>query len=303
MTSSNHIDCILNKVNRQQAIEVEHKIHFYKEVINILFDITRTLARQGLAFRGDNNEENGNFNQLVLLISRHNPTIKRWLDDKKFRKHNVTYLSHDSQNEFIDLLANETKNTIIEEVKKSDFFSVMADTTPDFSHQDQLSVCLRYVDPFGEVSERLVAVCEASDKSGLGIAENIKEIIQKNGLSCENIAFQSYDFASSMSGKINGTQQKLSDIVGHTIHFIPCQAHRVNTFLEHNCNASAIIGDLFSNLEQLYVFSSSSTKRYAHLHYKLNEIENSLHLRNFSKTRWTARAESIKAVWISYEII
>lgn len=148
LTSSNHIDCILNKVNRQQAIEVEHKIHFHKEVITILLDITRTLARQGLAFRGDMNEENGNFNQLVLLISRHNPTMKRWLDDKKFRKHNVTYLRHDSQNEFIDLLADETKNTIIEEVKKSDFFSLMADTTPDVSHQDQLSICLRYLDPF-----------------------------------------------------------------------------------------------------------------------------------------------------------
>lgn len=33
------------------------------------------------------------------------------------------------------------------------------------------------------------------------------------------------------------------------------------------------------------------------------EIEGSLKLRNLSKTRWTARAESLKAVYISYEII
>lgn len=57
-----------------------------------------------------------------------------------------------------------------------------------------------------------------------------------------------------MSGNINGTQQKLFDLLGHKIHFMPCQAHRVNTFLEHSCDASAIIGDLFSNLEHLYVF-------------------------------------------------
>jgi hypothetical protein len=63
-----------------------------------LLDITRTLARQGISFRGDKNQENGNFNRLVLLISRHNPTMKRWIDDIKFRKHNVTYLSHDSKN-------------------------------------------------------------------------------------------------------------------------------------------------------------------------------------------------------------
>ncbi|CAI6355553.1 unnamed protein product [Macrosiphum euphorbiae] len=173
---------------------------------------------------------------------------------KKCRKHKVTYLSHDSQNEFIDLLADETNNTIIEEVKKSDFFSLMADTTPDVLHQDQLSICLRYIDPFGEVCESLVAVCEAVEKAGLGIAENIKEIIQKNGLPCENIAFQSYDFDSSMSGKINRTTQKLSDLVGHIIYFIPCQTHRINTFLKHSCDASAVVVDLFSNLEQLYVF-------------------------------------------------
>ena len=33
------------------------------------------------------------------------------------------------------------------------------------------------------------------------------------------------------------------------------------------------------------------------------EEENSLKLRNLSKTRWLARSESIRAVWISFEVI
>lgn len=136
LNNSNLIDCILNKVNRQQAIKVKYQKHFHREVITRLLDITRTLTRQGLAFRGNGNEENGNFNQIVLLLSRHNSTMKKWFDDKKFRKHNVTYLSHDSQNELIDLLADEAKKTVIEEVKKSDLYLLMADTTLDVSHQD-----------------------------------------------------------------------------------------------------------------------------------------------------------------------
>lgn len=32
-------------------------------------------------------------------------------------------------------------------------------------------------------------------------------------------------------------------------------------------------------------------------------VENSLQLRNLSKTRWTARAESIKSVWVSLDSI
>lgn len=300
---SGHIECILNKKNREQAINDEHQNKFNQEVLNILFDITRMLSRQGLAFRGDGSEENGNFNQIVLLLSKHNAVLKKWLDDKAFRKHNVTYMSHDSQNEFIDLLSNEVKKKIIQEVKEADIYSVMADTTPDISHRDQLSVCVRYVNAAGEISERLLEIIEASDKTGLGIAETIESVIINNELPPKNVVFQSYDFASSMSGKINGTQQKLSELLGHTVLFIPCQAHRINTFLEHSCNASVIVGDLFLVLEHMYVFFSSSTKRYAHLQKSLSEIENSLQLRNLSKTRWTARAESIKAVWVSFDSI
>jgi hypothetical protein len=43
----------------------------------MLFDIARTLARQGLAFRGVGNENGGNFMQLVKLLSRHNPLMNR----------------------------------------------------------------------------------------------------------------------------------------------------------------------------------------------------------------------------------
>jgi len=67
----------------------------------------------------------------------------------------------------------------------------------------------------------------------------------ENSLPVENIVFQSYDYASSMSGRINGTQQKLSELASHMIPFIPCQAHRLNTFLEHSCDASILICDFF----------------------------------------------------------
>lgn len=51
----------------------------------------------------------------------------------------------------------------------------MADTTPDVSHQEQSLIFLRYVDSFGEICERLVAVCEAFDKTGLGSLRILKK--------------------------------------------------------------------------------------------------------------------------------
>lgn len=106
-----------------------------------------------------------------------------------------------------------------------------------------------------------------------------------------------------MSGQYNGAHVKLSELVGHKITFIPCQAHRLNTFLEHSCDASSIIGNTIDTLESLYVFFSSSNKIYGLLHEKISKIENALQLRNLSKTRWTARAESVKAVWNSLEAV
>lgn len=99
-----------------------------------------------------------------------------------------------------------------------------------------------------------------------------------------------------MSGKNLGTQAMLSRIVGHTIPFIPCQAHRTNTFIEHSCSAITTISNFFSVLESLYVFFTSSTKRYYYLNNKLLEVHIKLKLCNLSMTRWTARAESIKTV-------
>ena len=76
-----------------------------KNIIKILLDITRTLARQDIAFRGDGKlEVNGNFNQIVMLLSRHCLPLKRWLENRNGRAHSVTYMSNVSQNEMIDLL-------------------------------------------------------------------------------------------------------------------------------------------------------------------------------------------------------
>ena len=69
--------------------------------------------------------------------------------------------------------------------------------------------------------------------------------------------------------------------------------------------ASPIITELFNVLEALFVFFTSSTKRITSLQESIRvlKVDNPLYVRNLSKTRWTARAESIKSVWSSYEAI
>lgn len=49
------------------------------------------------------------------------------------------------QNEIIDLLAVELRRLLCKEIKDSKLFSIIMDSTLDFTKKDQLSVVLRYV--------------------------------------------------------------------------------------------------------------------------------------------------------------
>ena len=60
---------------------------------------------------------------------------------------------------------------------------------------------------------------------------------------------------------------------------------------------------MFDILESTYVFLSSSPKRHDVLKEKLKMNEGGLLLMNLSKTRWSARPDTVDAFWISlYEI-
>ncbi|KAJ8049810.1 52 kDa repressor of the inhibitor of the protein kinase [Holothuria leucospilota] len=57
---------------------------------------------------------------------------------------NACYTSGDIQNQIISCVGAEIKEKIINRVKESGFYTIMADETTDVSSTEQLSVCLRY---------------------------------------------------------------------------------------------------------------------------------------------------------------
>ena len=208
---SSNVDLLLDKEKRSKAVQAEKDKMTNKDAVFILLDVARTLVRQGIAFRGrttdstrKQNEEDGKFHQIVRLLSRHCPDLNRWLNEARLRPYQVTYLSHDSQNEMIDILTQNIRGKIKEEVNKSKMFSVMADTTADTSNKDRLAVAVRYVKEDGPsfaVKERLLEVKETTDKIRNGQASDILTSLEDNVLKLSELIFQSYDFASNIMFK------------------------------------------------------------------------------------------------------
>ena len=79
--------------------------------------------------------------------------------------------------------------------------------------------------------------------------------------------------------------------------------HGVNLVIEHASNASPLISKVFDTVQSIYAFFSTSAHRHAELDHAIGKIDNALKLRSLSQTRWSARPESIEAVWRSLDII
>ena len=184
--ASGHVDVLLDKVKRSALIQEKEDLQQNRRVIEILLDITKTLGRQGIAFRG-HGDDDGNFKQIVQLMAKYCPELRHWLNTTRMRPYHVPYLSAQLQNKFIELIGREVQQRIVQEVKDAGMYSVMADTTPDVSHKDRLAIACRYVDKIGQPRERLVSLTEAKDKTGEGGATEIIESLTEQGLDLDEL--------------------------------------------------------------------------------------------------------------------
>jgi len=105
----------------------------------------------------------GNFRVLLqLMVDCNDNTLKEHLTSTG---RNATYISPVSQNALIESMSTVIQSKILAEVKQAKFFAILADETTDFSQQEQLTVCLRYVSHFS-ICERFVCFALASDLTG-----------------------------------------------------------------------------------------------------------------------------------------
>ena len=55
-----------------------------------------TSESQGIAFRGDGDDKDGNFQQITRLVSRHIHAMKNWLESKDAKSFHTTYICQEN---------------------------------------------------------------------------------------------------------------------------------------------------------------------------------------------------------------
>lgn len=182
---------------------------------------------------------------------------------------------------------------IINDVLEAKYFSLIFDSTPDISHQDQMTEIIRYVktsESDAKVLESFIDFFAVSDKTGLGLSEEILKKVTNNGLDMKNCRGQSYDNGANMAGIYKGVQSRI--LKDHELaYFVPCAAHSLNLVGVHAAESSPESETFFGILNILYSFFATSTSRWEVLK---KHVPLSLKLQ--SRTRWSARLEAVEVL-------
>ena len=190
----------------------------------------RFMSECGLSFRGSDDvigsPANGNYLGILELIAKFDPFLAQHINHNANQgRGHTSYLSKTICEEFVGLMANRVQEQIIAEVKAAKYFLVCR-LYPNITHMDQLTCILHYVLPLGTV-ERYLTFLEMHGHTGKELAESLLEFLNTHRIDVPDCRGQSYDNASSMSGKYNGMQAIIRQQCSFA-EYVPCAAHSLN---------------------------------------------------------------------------
>ncbi|XP_045802860.1 zinc finger MYM-type protein 1-like [Trifolium pratense] len=283
-------------IDKSIQILIDKEKDHWKNVLKRIISIVKFLGRKNLAFRGHNEKlyqnSNDNFLGLIEMVAEFDPIVQEHVRCITYDNLHVHYLGHNIQNELILLLASEIKNEIIRKIKQAKYFSVILDCTPDVSHQEQMSLLIRYVNvSSNRIEESFLGFLNVDDTTGQGLFDVLQDELKKLDLDLFDVRGQGYDNGSNMKGKHQGVQKRFLDINPRAF-YTPCGCHSLNLVLCDMANSCRKAKEFFGVVQRIYTIFANSTKRWQ----ILKDNVKGLTPKSLSSTRWESHIDSVKAI-------
>ena len=111
----------------------------------------------------------GNLRQLLLLTTRGDRELHQWIDNGK-------YLSVDVINECVMLMGQHLLRKLLCDIHDAGIFAVLADETRDITNQEQLAICIRWVDAKFDIHEDLIGLVQLDTTTADSITTPIRDV-------------------------------------------------------------------------------------------------------------------------------
>lgn len=294
---------VINRIDTSLTNAYRNEVQYWRDILKRVVATIVTLTTRGLALRGENSKigsvHNGNFLGCLELIAEFDPFLREHLAKFGNAGHgNCNYLSNTICEELVVLMAKRVSKTIIDETKRSKYYSIIIDSTPDVSHIDQLAFLVRYISPEGIPSERFLKYIPSAGHKSMNLEMAVISTLEEHNLDITDCRGQSYDNASNMSGAYSGLQARIKSH-NKLVEYVPCSAHSLNlsgSLAAESCQNATLF---FHFLQNLYTFFSASTYRWDILSKNIKTPV----VKSLSETRWSARADATKALYSGYNEI
>ena len=308
------------RLEKLRVIDCEVQKHIVSEkkkwrlIVERIVDVVFLLARQNIAFRSHRDEgvsklvndnpyetNSGNFLEIIRLLADYDVVLFEHLQNVRNKPNKVNYLSKKSQNEIINLIASMIKKKIISEIKKAKYFTLMLDSTPDVSREDQIAEILRYVhineNKDVEIKEVFLGFFQVSEKNAASLVKSVIEKLSDDGIDLNDCRGQAYDKAAVMSGVRTGVQKRILEI-NPQAQFINCENHSLNLACVHAAEVHPTVVTFFGIMDKIFVFFSSSTSRWEVLKSKVKKT-----VKKHCETRWSSHYNAVVVIQENFDKI
>ena len=278
-------------LSRQYADEIRNNRKCFLKVMAA----AQYLARQGIALRGDGDDSDSNFIQLLKMQADDNQKLASWLSQKTNK-----YTSHESQNEILKVMALNVLRKVASSIFDASFYTIMCDECTDSSNREQVVLCIRWINDELEPHEDFIGLYKVDNILANTIVSVIKDSLIRMNLSLSKCRGQCYDGASVMTGVRNGVAKQISNEESRAV-FSHCYGHALNLAVGDTIKQIKVLKDVFDVIYEVTKLIKYSPKRDA-VFEKLKEAvsPDNAGFRVLCPTRWTVRAASLQSVIDNY---
>ena len=151
---------------------------------------------------------------------------------------NKSYISKTSQDKMIKCFGQVISEQIVNDIKESKFFTIIADEAADSSHKEQMALVLRFVDKNMDIREEFIAFLQCKwGLSGENLAKLLLDALNDLDLPIEDCRGQGYDGAGSVAGCVKGLAARILRLNPKAL-YTHCYSHRLNLSI---CDSLSII--------------------------------------------------------------